>query len=249
MSVIKIVNFINQDINDQRNKDHLPEIDHIMIPYSYQVLDFLKISSPITTVYTLSSIPLYFLEFYQNNKIKDIVSFFGCNETSGPTLINRISSPEFDSSRYFSIDEFYFIFLKGNKLQVKLPYYKNKIIDTKDVFRRENKNSFTFLGRTDLIKINGLAVSKLDYEHFVGQENINNSNVVFDVAENKIYLAIWQNCDDIDKKIKKINKKLKKYSGDLHCIEKYTVLDKSEFMTGIKIDNELIRHYFRKYVV
>ena len=47
-----------------------------------------------------------------------------------------------------------------------------------------------------------------------------------------------------------INKNItyKDIFDDLHCIEKYTVLDKSEFMTGIKIDNELIRHYFRKYV-
>jgi hypothetical protein len=246
--VNEILNF-NQDISNIKVKNYLHKIDHVMIPYSYQVLDFLKISSANTTVYTLGPIPLYFLEFYQDNKIKDIISFFGCNETSGPTLINRISSLDFDSSRYWSIDDFYFIFLRGNKLQVKLPYYKNKIIDTKDIFRNENKNLFTFLGRADLMKINGLAVSISDYEQFATQEGIENSDIICDTTENKIYLAIWQPCDNLDKKIKKINKKLKKYSGDLHFIEKYTFLDKSEFMTGIKIDNELIRHYFRKYVV
>jgi acyl-coenzyme A synthetase/AMP-(fatty) acid ligase len=245
--VNEILNF-NQDISNNKIKSHLHKINHVMIPYSYQVLDFLQISSSNIILYTLGAIPSRFLEFYQDKKIKDIISFFGCNETSGPTLINRISSPEFDSSRYWPIDDFYFIFLRGSKLQVKLPYYRSKIINTKDIFRQELKNSFIFLGRTDLIKINGLVVSMIVYEKFLEQEKIENADIIYDITENKIYLAIWQDYNKINETVKNIDEKIRNHSENLHYISKYKVLDKSEFMSGIKIDNELIRHYFRKYV-
>lgn len=246
-SVEKIFNF-NQTFT-KKSTSYIKMVDHIMIPYSYQILEFLKISTEKNIIYTLGTIPSYFLKYYQNKKVKDIISFFGSNETSGPTLVNRLSNTDFSSSDYQIIDNFYFTILKSNNvLDVKLPYYKNKIINTKDMFNEKSPGVLKFLGRSDLTKINGRQVSKIDIHNFIKQEQFTEFDVVYDIEENLIYLVFWTDYKEIDKKIKKINKNLAMYTDNLHQINKYAILNKIEFITGVKIDNELIRHYFRKYV-
>lgn len=249
-NVDKISNIIDQLFyKEQKNKNFFKKINHIMMTYKDHVEDFIKyFANKETTIYTLTSIPSDF-KIYTNLKFKDIISFFGCNETSGPVLINKISNKNFSSSYYYIVDNFYDISIDSGTLNVKMPYYNNLTIDTKDRFINTDSNSiFEFKGRDDLIKINGKEIKNYNFELLKNTNELTESDFIFDVQENLIYLAIWKSYDDVELKIKKINKTLTEFTKNKHCIDKYAILDKHEFMSGIKIDNELIRHYFRKYV-
>lgn len=226
----------------------LKNIDHIMLSYSYDIDNIISKSSSRVNIYTLSSIAKRWKK-YKDVTVKDIVSFFGCNETSGPTLINKLSFSNFRSNEYYVVDNFYDIKIKNKKLHVKLPFYNNLEIDTKDLFIFDSKNnSYTFKGRNDLIKINGVPIKHNDYNLIIKKYKIKNSDIVYDIQENQIYIAVWKKQTDLDKKIESSSLDIKKISNNAHTINKYAVLTKKWFLTGIKIDNELIRDYFRNFV-
>lgn len=227
----------NKQLNDS-------DINHLMIPYTNELLKFVKtVNKPTLTYYTLSIIPQELKEKKYKKRYKDIISFFGSNETSGPVFINRINLKNFKSDTYYGLDDFYDIKLDKNELNVNLPIY-NKTICTNDLFLK-NEDFYQFKGRNDLIRINGHEVPILDYKNYVN--SILNGDLIYDTVRQEIYLAIWNNIKN-NKKIKKINKFLQKNSHGNHFISKYKILDKSEFYSGIKIDNELLREYFRNYV-
>jgi hypothetical protein len=232
--------FYTWEIYDQ----YINDFNHIMFPYKNQLIEFLNKSHSDITLYTLGPISSDLI--LEKEKFKDIISIFGCNETSGPVFINKISNTNFMPSVYQKIDDFYKIEIKNSTLHVTMPYYENLTIDTKDIFR-VIENHFVFVGRNDLIKINGVPVEKDLYDMLINSSKIPNSDFIYDVQENEIYLAVWDSRKNVDKTVEKINQQIKRISKNSHNIKKYAVLDKSEFMSGVKIDNELLRHYFRNY--
>lgn len=240
--IINLPDLANANIESDYLKDI--DIDHLMIPYTNELLKIAKTTDKPITYYTLSNIPEELKEKKYRKNYKDIISFFGSNETSGPVFINQINRKNFKSDTYYKLDEFYDIKLDNNILNVTLPVY-NQTIVTNDIFIKK-KNSFQFNGRSDLIRINGIEIPILDYKNYV-EINLNGT-LIYDTVRQEIYLAIW-NQNENSKKIKKIDRYLQKNSHNNHFISKYKVLDKSEFYSGVKLDQELLREYFRKYVM
>ena len=226
----------------------LKKIDHIMLSYSCDINNIISKSKPKVNIYTLSAISNKWKP-YKDITVKDIISFFGCNETSGPTLINKLSFSDFRNDRYRTVDDFYNIEIKKGTLHVKLPFYNNLEIDTKDLIVLDSSSeSYIFKGRNDLIKINGIPVKQKDYNFFIKRTGIAEFDIVYDVQENQIYLAVWKETKDLENKVKNLSIEIEKLSNTAHTIEKYAVLNKEDFLTGVKIDNELIRDYFRNFV-
>lgn len=228
--------------SDNKIKKH--EISHIMFPYNSQLKKFLRFKNPHTTIYTLSTISSEFKSQKLSKRYKDIISFFGSNETSGPVFFNRANDERYSEDSYFKIDDFYNIDVVDEKLNVTLPVY-NTTIDTNDCFYVDN-DIYYFVGRKDLLRINGKNVLVKSYSDIV--KKYTDGDLVYDYKKQKIYLAIWQDVDDPNKIAKKINKKLAQLSEGDHGIIKISILDKEEFLTGVKLDQELLREYFRKYV-
>jgi hypothetical protein len=122
-----------------------------------------------------------------------------------------------------------------------LPVYNSEII-TNDIFEK-NDNYYTHKGRSDLVKIDG---EILDIKIINDLNSKNNElYIITDTVKNCLYLAFWNN----------INAQLELNYNDFFknnfkkvTIKKTAVLDKNKFFTGIKIDNEMLREYFRKYV-
>jgi hypothetical protein len=246
----RVENIFNLPVNTFSNsKNFVSLIDHVMIPYTDDILKFLENSTNRTVIYTLGPISSYLLEYYNNNTVKDIVSFFGCNETSGPTLLNRISNPGFSSEEYNIIDDFYDIQFDDNQLCVKLPYYSDRTVNTEDQFiLQPSRNTYKFVGRNNLVKINGTIIDVSEIETIKDREGLQESDLIFDQVENAIYLAIWKNNHKADdKKLEKINKKIVNCLDSNHTITKWAIIDRAEFLSGVKIDKELLRHYFRNY--
>ena len=215
------------------------KVDHFMISYTADIINFAKNKKlDDLTIYTLSSIP----QKEVKGKFKDVISFFGSNETSGPTLVNKLSYDNFAINKFRKIDDFFKFDLQDGNLVVTIPIY-NKAHNTNDIFS-VSKDYFVFKGRNDIYRINGREVDKNILHDIVKLFLIKDFQIIYDIVENKIYIAYWNKKINDSKVLRRINKKLPYY----HKINKLSFINVEEFMSGVKMDQELLREYFRKYV-
>ena len=224
------------------------DIDHLMLSYSHLIDAFIKYvpkNLPKLNLYTLSVIKQDWLDVYKKKKIKDIISIFGSNETSGPVFLNQISQQKFNPHKYFSIDTFYDINLGNDgELEVTLPVY-NKVIKTNDTFTKI-ENSYYHKGRNDLLRINGKEIPIQKY--FEKTKQLLDGDLIYDILEQKIYLALWSKTENENASIEELKKYILKDSQASHTIDKVKLLEQTKFLTGIKLDQELLRDYFRQFV-
>lgn len=243
----KVNQFINFEI-DHGSLGPLGEYDlsHLMLPYPHLIDNFLqrnKKQNDHLTIYTLSTIQHRWRNHIKTGKIRDVVSFFGSNETSGPIFVNHAGEKGFKENQFRSIDDFYKIdILANDELSVALPIY-NKTINTNDTFKIV-QDRYQHLGRNDIIRINGFQVDVNDYTDMI--KSIANCDLVYDSLKNEIYLAIWEIKRDPMIVKNKIDKELKAASSNCHYISKCSNLDHGDFLSGVKLDQELLRDYFRK---
>jgi len=141
-------------------------------------------------------------------------------------------------------------------LEVNIPIYNQKVC-TNDQFII-NSDGFYHNGRADLIRINDHVVDVNGYNEILKVfKPIIDSKFVYDPAVNEIYLAIWKtsivgNSDETGKSnldilIRIINNNIGNVCW-VHHISKYEILDPKLFFTGVKIDDQLLRDYFRSHV-
>lgn len=227
----------------------LNKCNHLMIPYTEILEQFLLgFNFPEMTYYTLSPIQKNMTTDKMKSRYKDIMSFFGCNETSGPIFINKASYDDFQVNVYRKIDDYYNI-ESIDPLIVNLKEYRISI-NTQDAFEKKDLTGFTFFGRRNLMRVNGLEVFK-KYEEFVNFD----ADLIYDSVYNEIYLAAWVRLgkkefeeEELIKKISEINKKMHSMSGGSHKITKFKFLKRYHFTLGVKIDHEFLRSYFREKV-
>lgn len=231
-------------------KEYKDSLEYIIFPYPFMIEEFIDASIrnnifwPNLNVQTLSYIQDKARWAIENNIIKSITSIFGSNETSGSVFESRIDKKNLDkdSTLFSQLDDFYKINLSDNGLlKVTLPVYETEII-TNDIFELVD-TFYKHKGRSDIIKING---EILDIK-IINDLNSKNKQayIVTDTVRNCLYLALWVNTDDA---IKEEYIKFFQTNFDRVSISKSCVLDQKKFRTGIKIDNELLREYFRNYV-
>lgn len=225
-------------------------LEYIIFPYPFMIDEFIDASRrnglkwKNLNIQTLSYIQDKSKLAIEDGIIKSITSIFGSNETSGPVFIAYIDKNCTDKdSRYFEkVDDFYTIELLDNGLlNVGLPVYGNEII-TNDVFHMTD-NFYIHRGRSDLIRING---ETLDIK-IINEFNLKNKDayLITDTVKNCLYLAFWNQVDEV---LRKEYEQFFKHNYKRIEIKNIMVLDQNKFRTGIKIDNELLREYFRKNV-
>lgn len=224
------------------------EVEYIIFPYPFMVDEFIDasirndISWPHLNVQTLSYIQSKSKDAVARGVFKSITSIFGSNETSGPVFeltINKDNAKQ-ESSQFSKVDDFYNVELsETGMLAVYMPGYNTQIV-TNDIFEKQG-TLYTHKGRSDLVKING---EVLDIK-VINDLNVKNTDIylVTDSLQNCLYLACWnsQPAETVDEL-----KLFFKNTYDRIEIAKVAVLTKKNFMSGIKIDNEMLREYFRK---
>jgi hypothetical protein len=126
-----------------------------------------------------------------------------------------------------------------------MPVYNNSIF-TNDMFEIDDDGYFKHKGRNDLYRVNGSIVDLPKYNS-IANENVN-ATVIVDTMKDKLYLAIWEDTLDIETKIQNVSAMLQDISKNTHTIDKFAVLKKDRFFTGVKLDMELLRDYFRQFV-
>jgi len=232
-------------VNDIRQYEDI--LEYIIFPYPFMIDEFVDASQRNNLKW--QNLNIQTLSYIQNKPklavkkkiIKSITSIFGSNETSGPVFISYVDETCTDKdTRYFEkVDNFYGIKIYGGGLLgVHLPVYNTEII-TNDTFERK-ENFYVHNGRSDLIRING---ETLDIQVINDFNNKNkNAYLVTDTVKNCLYLAFWNN---IDQDIKTEYEQFFKNNFNRVEISKVQVLNEANFRTGIKIDNEMLREYFR----
>lgn len=218
-------------------------LEHIMVPYTTLIDSFLNSEYllPECTLYTLGIIRKLWISKL-GTKMKDVISIFGSNETSGATLINQATDSDFAENTYKKIDDFYELILTpDNELEVKMPVY-NTIVPTKDIFTIIDNGKYAHCGRSNLYRINDLEIDISEYQKDLDSKI--KSELIVDTTKDRIYVAIWDKTVN-SSIIESLDKKMKLQSNNRHFISKYECLDYNSFLSGIKLDKEAIREYFR----
>ena len=235
---------LSSTLTQLREKDI--HMNHIMFPYSTMIDEFFSYegNNSECILYTLSVIKQEWVEHTKTKKIKDIVSIFGTNETSGTVMINQATDHDFSENTYKKLDDFYGIHItEKNELEVGMPIY-NKMVPTGDAFAKHG-DKFLHLGRSNLYRINDLELDLNKYTAMLKKEC--RGDIIIDTNKNSIYIVLWDNNIN-DRIVKDIDRVMREDSGDLHFISKYDYLAESEFLTGVKVDRQLIREHFRNMV-
>ena len=95
-----------------------------------------------------------------------------------------------------------------------------------------------------MLRINGETID-LNTINTLNKKHLD-THVVADTLNHCLYLACWKNLSEYQ--IQSIKDDIEK-NFDRAKITKISYIDKSNFYYGIKIDNELLREYFRSYNV
>jgi len=227
------------------------ELGYLSFPYPFLIDKFIEVSrSKNITWPNLDLITLSYILDNSKQAVRDgifnsITSIFGSNETLGPLFVNTASKHNWniDSRYYKMIDDFYKINLSDEgKITVNVPIY-NKHVETNDYFDQDGEY-FVHKGRSDMFRINGETINMGTIN------NLNKSDsrayIVVDTLNHCLYLACWEDLsvEEIDIIKKSIEKNFERIK-----ITKIAHLDKSNFYYAIKIDNELLREYFRTHNV
>ncbi len=236
------------------------DLNHISFPYVHMLNSFVMNSIeqdakfPNMRVSLLTYIPSHCKEYIAEGYFSEVESIFGSNETAGPVFLSTLNKENldtFENKKFYKPDDFYRIELIDNELNVTLPVY-DKTIRTNDLFNCDG-NNYYHNGRSDLVRINDVQIDFGFLERLCSYFN-DNILLITDDVENKLYLLIEKNSEydsgeKSKKLVKNINARLKvNFSSNLVFVDKYDVADFAQFITGVKIDRELIRDYFRNHV-
>lgn len=202
-----------------------------------------KVKWPNLNLHIISYIQDNFRTAVKDGVFNSISSIFGSNETAGPLFYLYVDKDNLNKppTVFTKVDDFFPMKLYDDgRLSITLPVGDNKEIITGDVFEIKD-GYYVHKGRSDLIRINGEVIN---FET-IRQLNLKDPRfyVVSDAIKNCLYLVHWE---DVDNSEIESFKDLVESNFNRVRIHNVSKLDKHNFFCGRKIDNELIREYFRK---
>jgi hypothetical protein len=235
------------------------DLNHISFPYISVFKDIMslceqqRIKFSDLRVSLLSYVPEFSKHYIRDSYVKEIQSIFGSNETAGPVFLSTLSMDNIDTynnKSFTKVDDFYGIEIEDGALTVTLPVYGTKI-KTNDMFSVED-NQYTHEGRSDLVRINDITID-FNFFNMICQEYDDQIILLTDTTENKIYLIVDKKYPtlsaNVSSIVEQINTRIRlHYSTNRLQIDKHVVEDFNAFLSGVKIDRELIREYFRQHV-
>lgn len=232
------------------------DLNHISFPYVKIFRDVMSVCErqrtkfPNLRVSLLSYVPEFGKQYIKDSYVKEIESIFGSNETAGPLFVSTLSMDtinDFNSKSFMRVDDFYDMQIEDGVLTVTLPVYGTKI-KTNDVFVPDGEQ-YIHEGRSDLVRINDVIID-FNFFNSICQDYGDRIMLITDTIENKIYLVIDKKRPALSESIvDEINTKIRmNYTTDRLQIDKYIIEDFNLFLSGVKVDRELIREYFRQHV-
>jgi hypothetical protein len=239
-----------QFVEDLRWLEYL-DVNHFMLPaagWLEAVLETVHqhdMKFTDLTLYTLGYIDPALSQYVQGTNIK-IVSIFGCTETSGPIMLNTLTAHNintFDPKIFQAPDDFYNIVASDQGTMVTARDHSVQHL-LQDRFETVDHNTYRHLGRSTRYQLGGHDIDLAWLDHIVSDLSIN-GQIVVDSVNQCLYLAVW-NQDSAALAQQQVNNKL---ATQLHSnsvqVRQSQNLVKQNFVTGIKLNQELIRVHFR----
>lgn len=193
-----------------------------------------------------------YLNFLCGERNYDIISIFGCTETSGPLFLQRIGSTNYKNINFQNfgkpLDNFYGINLKDHILNVTL--FDGSIVSTGDKFEVHN-GEWYHLGREFTNKFRGTplyipliigTVEEFARDVYRNFKHLENFDLTIDYDFDKIYVR-----SDHELDLSKLNDTLEKiYETNSFNIDYVMIDDRKNYTNGIKFDAEYFRSICRK---
>jgi hypothetical protein len=183
----------------------------------------------------------------------NLISIFGCTETSGPLFLQKISKENYEnyhtSNFQKPLDDFYKIELLERILHVTMP--DGTLISTGDHFEIVDGH-YHYIGREGGLKINGTPIyvpliANAVEKFFAQVHNLENKqgdffDLVIDCKKSRIYMR-----SSIPIDLKLLNKFLfNEFNTHDYAISSLVIGSRKRYIHGIKLDATRIRYESRK---
>jgi acyl-CoA synthetase (AMP-forming)/AMP-acid ligase II len=159
----------------------------------------------ITTIYQITP---EILQLVKEKNINFIKSAFGDTTIGLGFFIKHVDQTTDPDSYNVSnmgpiLDDFFQIELRDGLLYVCCPAYDTEWKTSDDLFELVGRDYY-FKGRSNRYRINGEWIDLTQIEKAVGEYfGVDGANIVLDIEQQKIYLAIWESNDEAEAKINK----------------------------------------------
>lgn len=174
--------------------------------------------------------------------VRDVISIFGASETSGPVFVSILNEKRttFDPRIFEPLDRFYKIEIRDEAVHVS---HESGIDFTfPDTFKREDNGAYYHVGRQNFMRINDTLLDQAKMTHWLTQLDIDGM-FVFDPVFQKLYLVLWSR--PASENLEVLRRRLAMEVGNRVYISAEALLEKENFVAGIKVDVELLRDHFR----
>ena len=143
------------------------------------------------------------------------------------------------NNRLVEVDDYYGVEIIDDRPYMLVPVY-DVVGVMDDRYEQLDDGSYKCLGKSDLITINNQEFY-LTYLNSIANKYVTNCNLVYDLVYNKVYLAVWEEQEDLHHKVMQLYYQLE----DRFEISRFSVLDNELFLLDSSIDYEAIKDYFR----
>ena len=137
------------------------------------------------------------------------------------------------------VDDYYGVEIIDDRPYMLVPVY-DVVGVMDDRYEKLDDGSYKCLGKSDLITINNQEFY-LTYLNSIANKYVRNCNLVYDSVYSKVYLAVWEEQEDLHHKVMQLYYQLE----DRFEIARFSVLDNELFLLENSIDYEAIKDYFR----
>ena len=143
------------------------------------------------------------------------------------------------NNKLVEVDDYYGVEIIDDRPYMLVPVYDVVgVMDEK--YEQLDDGSYKYVGKFDKVIINN---HELYLEHLnrIANEYVRDCTLVYDSVYEKVYLAVWEDQEDLHHKVMKLYYQFE----DRFDISRFALLDYDLFSVNNSIDQEAIRDYFR----
>jgi hypothetical protein len=235
------INFINNQKISKLIFSARAMIDQM---FSYMINKGLTFGHEIDLIVGGQYTTVDFIEKMQKTNVTRISAGFGSSETVG-VLLRKYLYPDTDVTTYDEkyvgkpIDDFYKFTLTDESLYVSCPELFDGTKRLDDRFSGNDADGYYHLGRSNFYRIDHIEFRMDDITSVVDRNFNGEYDICVDAINQKMYLCVWNG--DLD--FTSVDNAL--YDSVGIRFTGWGRLNKDEFNQAVKLDQELIRTYFR----
>ncbi len=206
---------------------------------------------PDLTIMTITYLNSKWQKLVEENKLKKIVSIFGCTETSGPLFLPQISKETENFNPKFlgkPITNYHKIVVVDGNLTVTIPTY-GTTIETEDLLEGDDLNGYTFCGKKKPYRLNDVEINDSEIIKILERniENLPLEKILILVDEMHSKLYIVSDDENVIRFADKMKEGIKTYfNGKVILNDVIYIPNLISFIISVKPDKEKIIDYIRQ---